>query len=555
METISIKNLSFSYPLKEKLALNNINLEINEGEFITICGKSGCGKSTLLKLLKPIIKPYGSLEGSIFFCEKDINELDDRQQASRIGYVFQNPDNQIVTDKVYHELAFGLESLGEKNEVIRLRVGEMAAYFGIENWFYKNVNELSGGQKQMLNLASIMVMQPDLLLLDEPTSQLDPIAANDFLETIKKINRDFGTTVIIVEHNLEEVFPSSDKVVVMEEGKIICSGTPTEVGEKLKESKNDMFVAMPAPMQVYSLIEYKEKCPLTVKEGRNMLKEYLKGKEIKVDYLHKENIEYKESIITFKEVYFKYEKHGKDIVKDLSFQVKRGEIYSILGGNGTGKTTTLNLINRINKHYRGKILIEGKNIEKIPPEDLYYSNLATLPQDPQSLFIKKTVNEDLHEILKGRKLCKEEINKKIQKIVNFLEIEELLDRHPYDLSGGEQQKVALGKVLLLNPKILLLDEPTKGIDKYFKEKLGKYLTELSRDNLTIIIVSHDIEFCAKYSNRCSMFFNGSIISTNYSNEFFCGNSFYTTSANRMSRGIFKNSVISKDVATLCNLNK
>ena len=219
VEKIKIKNLIFSYPNSEKTALNDINLTINQGEFVTICGKSGCGKSTLLRHLKPILTPHGKTSGEIYFDGKSIYDLSDREQAENIGFVMQNPDNQIVTDKVWHELVFGLESLGINSAEIRSKAAEMASFFGIQNWFYENVANLSGGQKQILNLASVMTMNPTLLLLDEPSSQLDPIAAHDFFTMLERINTELGVTIILSEHNLSEVFPLSDKVAVMENGK------------------------------------------------------------------------------------------------------------------------------------------------------------------------------------------------------------------------------------------------------------------------------------------------------------------------------------------------
>lgn len=554
MEEITIKDLNFSYPQNGEKVLKNINFTVSEGEFITICGKSGCGKSTLLKQLKPSLTPVGNMEGIITYRGKDIQSLGTREEASKIGYVFQDSDNGIVTDKVWHELAFGLESLGEKKEKIRLRVSEIASYFGICDIFEKRVSELSGGQKQIINLASVMVMQPSVLLLDEPTSQLDPIAARDFIDTIKKINEDFGTTIIIVEHRLEELLCISDRVIVMEDGKIIAMDTPREVAKKLD---NDILEAFPTPVKVWRGIECTGEVPLTVKEGRNMLKDYFIGRDIEFDEIDKYNnseINNSEEVISFQDVWFKYDKRGEDIIKSLDMSVYRGEIYCIVGGNGTGKTTTLSLINGINKPYRGIIKINNKNIKDIPPEKLYYDNMVTLPQDPKTLFVRKTVREDLMDMLRGRKIKKAEILDKVDKIAEFLEIDELLDKHPYDLSGGEKQRVALGKVLLFNPKIILLDEPTKGLDELLKNKLGKYLVQLSNRGVTVVIVTHDIEFAAQYSHRSSLFFNGSIITTNYSNEFFSGNSFYTTSANRMSRQIFKNAIISQEVIDLCKKN-
>lgn len=554
---IKIENVSFKYPDSKNIVLNNVNLSIKKGEFITICGKSGCGKSTLLRHLKPVLMPYGIFEGKILFQNRNLKDLTNREQAEKIGYVFQSPDNQIVTDKVWHELAFGLENLGYSKEVIRLRVSEMASFFGIQDWFEKDISELSGGQKQLLNLAAIMVMEPEVLILDEPTSQLDPIAADNFLEILKKVNRDIGTTIIIAEHRLENLFTMSDKVVVMEDGKIISNGSPSFVGYELKEKKNDMFKALPTAMKVYSEIDVDGECPITIREGRKMLDKYFLDRELKVTKLEEDVVEeYKnKKVLEFKNIWFMYDKKGLDIIKDLSFSVNKGEIYSILGGNGTGKTTTLSLINRINKPYRGTIKINGKNINNLSSKELYDSNVITLPQNPQSIFIEKTVKQDLIEVFQGKNIDKEEVLEKIRAVAEFLEISNLLEMHPYDLSGGEQQRAALGKILLLEPKILLLDEPTKGIDNFFKEKLGKYLKELCNKGMTVIMVSHDIEFCAKFSTRCAMFFNGSIVTTNYAKKFFVGNNFYTTAANKMSRHKFINAVTSEEVIKLCKMNQ
>ena len=554
---IRIENVSFKYPDSENIVLNNVNLSIKKGEFITICGKSGCGKSTLLRHLKPVLMPYGIFEGKILFQNRNLKDLTNREQAEKIGYVFQSPDNQIVTDKVWHELAFGLENLGYSKEVIRLRVSEMASFFGIQDWFEKDISELSGGQKQLLNLAAIMVMEPEVLILDEPTSQLDPIAADNFLEILKKVNRDIGTTIIIAEHRLENLFTMSDKVVVMEDGKVISNGSPSFVGYELKEKKNDMFKALPTAMKVYSEIDVDGECPITIREGRKMLDKYFLDRELKVTKLEEDVVEeYKnKKVLEFKNIWFRYDKKGLDIIKDLSFSVNKGEIYSILGGNGTGKTTTLSLINRLNKPYRGTIKINDKNINNLSSKELYDSNVITLPQNPQSIFVEKTLKEDLIEVFQGKNIDKEEILEKIRAITDFLEISNLLGMHPYDLSGGEQQRAALGKILLLEPKILLLDEPTKGIDNFFKERLGRYLKELCNKGMTVIMVSHDIEFCAKFSTRCAMFFNGSIVTTNYAKKFFVGNNFYTTAANKMSRHKFINAVTSEEVIKLFKMNQ
>ena len=528
MALFEIKDLNFTYPDAEKPAIENLNFSIDAGEFVVICGKSGCGKTTLLRHFKTVMSPYGKREGEIFFEGERLENVSMRKQSAQIGYVLQSPDNQIVTDKVWHELAFGVENLGYDQKTIRLRVAEMASFFGIQNWFSKNVQELSGGQKQLLNLASVMAMQPKALVLDEPTSQLDPIAAGEFLSTIRKINLDLGITVIIIEHRLEEVFPMADKVLVLEEGKQIFYNTPRKVGKNLAD--NDLFLAMPSPVQIYNGAGQEGICPLTVCEGRKWLEEHYGQKsDISKEETESSGEEKKrrgdnfwqkrrkekperECIIDVREVWFRYEKEGKDIVKDLSFQVLKGEFFCILGGNGTGKSTTLSLLSGIHKPYRGKIFLKGKEIRKISDKELFHHFLGVLPQNPQTLFVGNTVEDDLWEMFSEYSPVKrKEEREKIRKVVEDTQIGHLLSMHPYDLSGGEQQRVALAKVLLLEPEILILDEPTKGMDGYYKSKLAEIFSGLKEQGITILMVSHDIEFCAAYADTCAMFFDGSIV--------------------------------------------
>ena len=568
MAHFEIKDLSFFYPTeKKKPALSHINLKIERGEYVTVCGKSGSGKTTLLRHLKSVLAPHGKTEGEIFFEGKPLKDADLRTQSSRIGYVMQNPDNQIVTDKVWHELAFGLESLGMDQKTIRLRVAEMASYFGIQNWFHRNVTELSGGQKQLLNLASIMAMQPSVLILDEPTSQLDPIAASDFLNTVRKINRELRTTVIITEHRLEDIFYASDKVVVMENGQIIADDEPRRIGDFLKNGSNDMFAAMPTPVQIYYGVKKFQdeknqeqpadtvKCPLTVREGGDWLSHMFENKKPEItrveDEITTDPDEVKDPAVLVKEAWFRYEKDTPDVLRGITFQVPKNSVFAIVGGNGAGKSTTLKAISNICRPYRGKIYIQGKSVNKYKSGELFDHLLAMLPQDPQSLFVKKTVREDLEEMLSGKESEKAQ---KIEKVAATCHISHLLGHHPYDLSGGEQQRAALAKVLLTEPRILLLDEPTKGIDNFFKLEFAEILNDLKKQGVTVIMVSHDVEFCAKYADLVSMFFDGSIITTNTPNRFFSQNSFYTTAANRMSRHIFENAITNEDVIELCRQN-
>ena len=578
MNCIEVKNFSFQYPKESHAALYQVSMEVEEGSFVVLCGKSGCGKSTLLRQFKSVLASHGEKKGEILYGGQNLEDVDLRTQSAEIGYVLQNPDNQIVTDKVWHELAFGLESLGYDTPTIRLRVAEMASYFGIHSWFLKNVSELSGGQKQLLNLASVMAMHPKLLILDEPTSQLDPIAASDFLETVRKINRDIGTTVILTEHRLEDVIPWADKVYVMDKGRMIADGTPNEIGEQLRTMGHDMFLSMPAPMQIYAGTNSSLRCPLTVSQGRRWLSEELETKDIKIkkEGNQEETAEKKTSIfgklaglkkepekeipeIRIKDVWFRYERDLPDVVKGLSLDNKKGEIFAVVGGNGTGKSTAMSLIARIRFPYRGKIYLEGKEIGKYSDDELYHGFLGVMPQNPQSLFVKKTVREDLYEVIDGKRERKSdaypiEMKKKdaVEGIVSLTRLEGLLDRHPYDLSGGEQQRLALAKVLLLRPKILLMDEPTKGIDNHYKKELGEILRKLSEHGVTILMISHDVEFCAQYADRTGLFFQGNVVTSEESKKFFAGNNFYTTAANRMARNYFPNAVTVEDVVKAIN---
>ncbi len=550
MECFKIENLSFTYPDRCDKTLEDINFTVNQGEFVLLCGKSGCGKTTLLRLLKSSLSPFGEVGGNIYFGGKPLEDCDVKEQASGIGFVMQNPDNQMVTDKVWHELSFGLESLGYKQNEIRTRVSEMASFFGIQNWFYKNVAELSGGQKQLLNLASVMVIAPSVLILDEPTSQLDPIAAGEFLKTVEKINRELGVTVILTEHRVEDAFPLADRVIVMDEGKIIADETPNEVGKILKNINHDMYKALPTPMRVHGEIPNSLPCPLTVRTGRVWLEEYAKENALNADLIPKDALKVDgEKVIEIKNAWFRYEKNLPDIVKDFNLSINKGELFCLVGGNGTGKTTALSLISGLNTPYRGDVAIKGQSLSKI--KKLYDGLLGVLPQNPQSVFVKKTVYLDLMEMLSERKLTKEEKGKKVQDVAVLCRIENLLESHPYDLSGGEQQRAALAKILLMEPEILLLDEPTKGMDAHFKEEFADILMELKADDVTILMVSHDIEFCAEYADKCALMFDGSITSVDTPRAFFSGKTFYTTSANRMARTCLPDAVLAEDIILAC----
>ncbi len=571
MAAIEVRNLSFTYPTGERKALEDVSFDVDSSEFVVVCGKSGCGKSTLLRQLKKNLVPYGEKDGGAYYEGIDITELEDRVNASEIGFVQQNPDNQIVTDKVWHELAFGLESLGLDNASIKRRVAEMASFFDIQTWFRKDVSELSGGQKQLLNLASIMVMQPKVLILDEPTSQLDPIAASEFLKVIYRINRELGTTVIISEHRLEELFTMADRVMVMDSGKILTMDTPWKVGDYLAgnspKERHPMFYGLPAVMKIYYQCKTagvpgftkdgKEIAPLTIRDGRLWLEEILGQRSFKppedraqqrVENEINENNNKKEGIITAKNLWFRYDRNTQDVLRGLNLQAGEAELFCLLGGNGVGKTTTLKALSGQILPQSGSIIIDGKKVQKNNLKELFHGTLAMVPQNPQALFTELSVEEELLEAVYYLKMPDEVKVEKIEKMLSLMEIEHLRNAHPYDLSGGEQQRLALGKILLLEPKILLLDEPTKGLDPFFKITLAGVFKKLTQAGVTIFMVSHDVEFCAEYADHCAMAFDGDVVSVGTPTEFFAGNNFYTTAANRVARRWFPKAVTWEEVA-------
>lgn len=544
--SLKFENFSFCYPNREKNALQNVSFSLKQGEFAVLCGLSGCGKTTLLRQCKPVLAAYGEKRGKIFLNDIEIDNVSSFDAASKIGFVQQNSDNQIVTDKVWHELAFGLESLGYNQQTIRLRVAEMASFFGIQDWFYRSVSELSGGQKQLLALACVMVMQPSLLILDEPTAQLDPIAASEFLFAVEKVNRELGVTVLMAEHRFEEVFSMCSKVLIMDNGKMIFDGNPLNAGEFLKNKKHKMFVAMPTPIRIWSAVENNFPCPITVKDGREWISNMNVRKTVQFSDIENKNLNVAAEL---NDVWFKYDRNAPDIIKGLDFSAHFGEITAILGGNGTGKTTALSLISGLNKAYRGKVKIKGIPIEKIPKNELYNNLIGVLPQNSQTLFTENTVEKDLNECLKNADLTKNEKRDRLEKIISLCRLDSLLDHHPYDLSGGEQQRAAFAKILLLEPEIILLDEPTKALDAEFKQAFAEILQKLAATGKAIIMVSHDVDFCAEYVNKCALFFDGNIVTKGTPHEFFSGNSFYTSSANRMSRHVLPQAVTVDDVIT------
>lgn len=565
MALFALEHLSFGYPDATAPALDDLNLEVERGEYLCVCGKSGCGKTTLLRQLKSVLAPFGQRSGTILLDGVSLNEVPLETQARRIGFVMQDPDAQIVTDKVWHELAFGLESIGCPSPVLRLRVAEMASYFGISDWFDRDVSELSGGQKQLLNLAGVMAMQPDVLVCDEPTSQLDPIATASFLDTLRRLNRELGVTVIISEHRLEDVFAQADRALVLDEGRMAAYGTPREVAARLYATGDDMMRALPSPVRVFYGVQGMPggatagtgdgapPCPLTVREGRTWLVERVLAKppgrvNIPDDT---DDMDARKPVVELRDLWFRYERQAPDVLRGLDLRVPQAALFALVGSNGSGKSTLLRCLCGVQRPYRGKMRVLGRKRKSGKGAERLQEGVAMLPQDPANLFSKNSVHEELAEMLADQGLDASENARRCAAMAHDCGIERLLDAHPRDLSGGEQQRVALAKVLLTEPRLLLLDEPTKGIDAFFKHELAILLHRLTARDVSIIMVSHDIEFCARYADFVGLLFDGSVVTTATPRRLFSDSGFYTTAANRMSRSVFAGAITDEDVIELC----
>lgn len=595
---IQIRDLTFAYAAGDEPVLSDINIDIGSGEFVIIMGSSGSGKTTLLKMLKRNMIPAGRYSGRVYIYGKEADKLTDRENAAGIGYVSQDPDNQIVTDKVWHELAFGLENLGMDNVTIRKKVAEMSEYFGITGWYDREVSKLSGGQKQILNLASVMVMQPGILLLDEPTANLDPLAAIRFLDVVKRINQELGVTVVMVEHNLEHIYADADRIIAIDKGRVAANSSPKKAAADIITAGSFLIEGLPVASRLYSgynkkngnsVVSYNnvnidsnnknnhilsDEIPLTVKEGRRWYVNYKKvyGKDItkdkdkinnfagksiindkvikkdvlednitgnknkkRIGFIKKNNLENKSSrkntdnientVCQLKNVSYSYNKKLPYIIDGVDVSFKEGKITAILGGNGAGKSTMLKLIAGIIEPVRGKI-ISNKRI-------------IMLPQDPKAVFTEVSVEEELAEVLmdKGNGIYNnmpmEDKREIVEQIIEEFGLNDIRKNNPYDISGGQQEKLAIAKVLLLKPEVLLLDEPTNGLDPYFKKTLGKLLKKINADGVTIIIVSHDLEFVDSFCDDVIMLFDKKAAAKDSTHKFLRDNMFYTTNYYRI----------------------
>jgi energy-coupling factor transport system ATP-binding protein len=526
MALIELNDVTFTYPDCTEPAIRKLSLNLDKGEFVVLYGASGSGKSTLLRLLKKEIQPHGSLSGQISINGHPVNQT--QSLKHEVGFVFQDPENQIVADDVLHEIVFGLENIGMNTNEMRNRVAEMVHFFGAESMLTKKSQELSGGKKQQINLASVLLMQPNILLLDEPTAQLDPVSAREFIDLLKRLNEEFGMTIIMAEHRLDEVFTLADKIVMMEKGQVEISGEPKHVLPQLWNTSNKAYV--PKIPALFLSREGQGSVPLTVKEGR----EWVQKQKIVPDYSWAEKVASETNErIQVKNISFHYDKKSDFILDELVLSLRHGEFYALLGGNGSGKSTLLKVMAGLLKPDNGSLFLDGKPLKKYKQHEIA-KKIGYLPQNPKLFFLQESVEKELHTTLEQWGLSK---GTDVHQLLEQLGIAHLMSSHPYDLSGGELQKASLACLLVRKPEVLLLDEPTKGLDPISKENLAKILLSLHSEGMTIVMSTHDVEFAAQYATKCGMMFQGKITSEDVPEKFFQGNFFYTTMIQRVFRGL------------------
>jgi len=533
MEILNCKDLSFTYNGSTEKVLKDINFSVQKGELILIQGGSGCGKTTLLKALKPELSPLGKYWGEIFLEGK---RLDKSTKTPQTGFLMQNTDSQTVCSSVYEELCFGGENLGFDSAKINRRIGETVSYFGIGHLLHREISTLSGGEKQLVALCSVMVTDPGILILDEPVSRLDPVAAEELAAVILRINRELGTTVIVAEHFAEGFFYGCDKVMLMDNGSIADFAPP----KKCAAENPGFRYLFPCSVRILPENAQVRDIPLTVREGRKFLSENYSPAEIPQAAEKLSD----ESVLECRDLWFRYSRSSPDILAGTDLTLHRGEIFTAVGANGAGKSTLLKCLGGLLSPYSGKIKVMGKPLKGYKSGALYHECISVLPQDPYDMFIRQTVRDDYRYALSamGRDLSyADEMGER-------LGISRLMERHPYDLSGGEAQLCAIGKALLSQPKILLLDEPVKGLDLRWISAVGKLLLELKAAGISVLCVSHDLEFAAEYSDRCGLFFDGRIISAASPREFFSDSSIYTTSASRIARRFFRGAVTAGQIS-------
>lgn len=501
---LEMRGLSFTYPGLSHPVLRDVSWRVPVGAFALLVGGTGSGKSTLLSLAKREIAPAGDRAGEVLVFGRPTDALSDEDAARSVGYVFQSPDNQIVCETVWHEMAFGLENLGTPQDEMRRLVAETSYFFGMDEWFHRETDTLSGGRKQLLALASTLVMKPRLLLLDEPTAQLDPIAEKNFLHALFRVNRELGCTVVVATHAPRAMVDYATCAFELVDGRL------RDVGDlDAMRRREALFVdartsaerdgAACGGVRGDSGLDAGGRCPGHA-EGRPRpgardggVPGGTRG----------------EPAVELERAWFRYERDSGWVLRNLDIEARRGGIHALVGGNGCGKSTLLSIMAGVLKLQRGSL--------RAPRQ-----RRAMLPQDPRALFIAETVSDELMEWSRAAGYGRSDAEGMLARVG----LKGLGDRHPYDLSGGQQQLLALGKVLLVRPELLLLDEPTKGLDLASRRIVARLLDDMREEGASVVMATHDLDVVEQLADTVSMIFDGEVASTAPAKEFFRGNVYY-----------------------------
>lgn len=522
MEVLRLENVTFTYAQTDKPSVEQVHLQVNEGEFVVLCGASGSGKSTLLKLLKRELTPKGMLSGDIQFYGQSMATIEEQQLVEQIAIVMQDPDYQIVFDDTMQEFVFALENIGLPAQEMKKRIAELVHYFSAQALLEQQPSRMSGGQKQTVNLLSALLLKPKLLLLDEPTAQLDPIAAKKFVAMLKQLNEETGMTIIMVEHQTEQLFEVADKMVLLEQGKVILSGTAQQFAKRLLTTPYQLFV----PETVRFLHEQQrlidDVLPFNLKDSKRLLSGVTLPSAMKY-----RDVELTSAAIHCTELYAQYAKNAPFTLKNFSLTVNEGEIFALLGSNGSGKSTWLKTLIGELAVVRGRMSLFGK--KKLTYKE-QIEQLRYLPQNPKMYFTHDSIEAEMQALVQQYGVD----DSCMEQLLHDYDIAHLRHRHPHDCSGGELQRAALACLQIGRPKILLLDEPTKGLDPLHKQQLIELLQRLQQ-TMTIVCVTHDVQFAAQCASRCGILFNGEVTVSGSVDDVLKANYFYTTALNRLTK--------------------
>ena len=514
---LSVGNLTFTYPGVSRPALQEVGFQVEQGEFVLLLGGTGSGKTTLLKLIKQLIAPFGARTGEIRLAGEEVSRMAKKRLAGEVGYLFQHTQDQLCMPTPLAEMAFGLRQLGVEPAAISRRCGELSCYFGMESWLDAPMEQLSGGQRQLTALASVLAADPALLLLDEPTAQLDPVHSRSFLEQLLRLHRENNMTVLAALHQPDSIFFQADRVLVLEQGRLLFSGSPQDAADYLGKQGHPLFAALPAGCRVMQTLGHPPS------QGEQPLPESdfarLSAAPLPVHPSGR-------PLLKLKQVTAGYPGQSRPVLREVDLTLSAGEIFVLLGANGCGKTTLLKAVAGLVPLLSGSIRLEGEKSSLWRPTA--FAQAGYLPQDPMELFDADRLDEDLYSYGKSRGLGPDQVEQWLEQPL-FSPLKQVWTQNPLDLSGGQRQLAALAKLMLKRPKLLLLDEPGKGLDAAASARLGERLTALAQEGMAILISCHDPDFAARYGHRCGFLFHGQLLPPQPPEPFFAGNRFYLTS--------------------------